>query len=328
VRVDFAGGGSDVAPFAVAEWGHVVNMAINRYAQAEARRRDDGQVVVISDDLGLCERYPSRAALRHDSPLRLITRAIAATPGTGGLTVRVRTDAPPGAGLGVSAAVSVALLYALRALAGAPPVDRVALAGDAVRLETEGLGATGGGQDQLAAAFGGAQALRFAGGAVTRRALALAPATAAALDASLLLCYSGTAHVSSDLLAPVMRRYLDGDAATIARLRRLREIALDLEAAFEAGDLAPLGPLLDANWAAFSGLHAGISTPTLERIFALAKAAGARGGKATGAGGGGCALLACPPERRDAVAAALQAAGVRVLPFARAEGGVSLTVHD
>ena len=39
------------------------------------------------------------------------------------------------------------------------------------------------------------------------------------------------------------------------------------------------------------------------------------GGKACGAGGGGCLLFYAPPDRRQAVAEALAAAGARVIPF-------------
>ncbi len=76
VRVDFAGGPSDVAPFCTEEWGYVVNAAIDKYAVVRVARRTDGQVVLGSADLGIQETYPSVAALRHDTPLRLLTTAV------------------------------------------------------------------------------------------------------------------------------------------------------------------------------------------------------------------------------------------------------------
>ncbi|HUS13823.1 MAG TPA: hypothetical protein VM536_02290, partial [Chloroflexia bacterium] len=190
--------------------------------------------------------------------------------------------------------------------------------------ETGGLKNTGGGQDQFAAAFGGLQGLRFAGGHVTRRALRLAPATLAALNGGLLLCYSGTAHVSGALLAELVRRYQAGDPATLAHLRRLRELAGQVEAVLEGAALGRLGPLLTANWQAFRSFHPTIATPAIDTIFRVARAAGATGGKATGAGGGGCVLLASELTDRERVAGALQAAGFLLIPFQFVGEGVTV----
>ena len=314
VRIDLAGGGSDVTPFAAREWGMVVNAALDRYATVTLRRRADRRLVLTSADLGVQETYADLGAVRHDTPLRLITAALAAVGVDSGLDVRVQTDVPAGSGLGASAAVSVALLWALQRLRGAVP-DRTVVADAAVRLETAGLRITGGGQDQYAAAFGGLQALHFAAGTVARRPLAVPAATQQALAESLVLCYSGTAHLSGAVLAEVMALYEAGDAATRTRLYTLRDLAARVEACLIAGDLADLGALLTANWRAFRAFHPHVSTPAIEQIFALGAAHGATGGKATGAGGGGCVLLACPPSRRLALCAALTAAGFPPLAF-------------
>jgi D-glycero-alpha-D-manno-heptose-7-phosphate kinase len=65
------------------------------------------------------------------------------------------------------------------------------------------------------------------------------------------------------------------------------------------------------------GLSPGISNPEIDRQFAAAKAAGAYGGKVTGAGGGGFLLLVHPPERSREIAAVLssmQRLPVRITP--------------
>jgi D-glycero-alpha-D-manno-heptose-7-phosphate kinase len=57
----------------------------------------------------------------------------------------------------------------------------------------------------------------------------------------------------------------------------------------------------------------GISNNQLESYYEAAIDAGAYGGKVTGAGGGGCLLLYCLPERREQVRSALS--DLRELPF-------------
>ena len=49
---------------------------------------------------------------------------------------------------------------------------------------------------------------------------------------------------------------------------------------------------------------------------------GSPGGKAAGAGGGGCVLLACAPGTRETVAAALHEAGFTTIPFHITRQGV------
>jgi D-glycero-alpha-D-manno-heptose-7-phosphate kinase len=52
----------------------------------------------------------------------------------------------------------------------------------------------------------------------------------------------------------------------------------------------------------------------LESLIERALALGAWGGKACGAGGGGCLAFLCPPERRSAIAEGLEELGGKVLP--------------
>jgi mevalonate kinase len=56
----------------------------------------------------------------------------------------------------------------------------------------------------------------------------------------------------------------------------------------------------------------GVSTPELEGMVAIARAAGATGAKLTGSGGGGSIVALCPGTM-DEVAAALQAASYDTL---------------
>ena len=53
MRISFAGGGTDVAPYPEREGGAVLSAAIRRYAYASARIRADDQFVIRSLDLGL-----------------------------------------------------------------------------------------------------------------------------------------------------------------------------------------------------------------------------------------------------------------------------------
>jgi D-glycero-alpha-D-manno-heptose-7-phosphate kinase len=81
---------------------------------------------------------------------------------------------------------------------------------------------------------------------------------------------------------------------------------------------------MEREWALRRRLAEGISTPALEDLLRLARDQGAWGGKACGAGGGGCLALLCPPERKSTIARRLEDAGAEVLPALPAADGLRI----
>src|SRR5690606_22433986 len=73
------------------------------------------------------------------------------------------------------------------------------------------------------------------------------------------------------------------------------------------GNLNALGQLLDYNQMLLAGWF--VSTPEIEDCCRLARAAGARGAKLTGAGGGGCVIAIAADEGTGPILRAWRAAG-------------------
>jgi D-glycero-alpha-D-manno-heptose-7-phosphate kinase len=153
LRIDFAGGWSDVPVFADAEGGRVVNAAIDRYVHVEvvlgARR-----IRLHALDLDEHVTLATSRDIRYDGTLDLHKAALNMLPVTGGIEILTRSDAPGGSGLGASGALDVALLAVL-AQARNERYAREELAELGYLLETSELGLLGGRQDQYAAALGG-----------------------------------------------------------------------------------------------------------------------------------------------------------------------------
>ena len=80
--------------------------------------------------------------------------------------------------------------------------------------------------------------------------------------------------------------------------------------ALTAGDYAELGRLMNICQGLLNAI--GVSTPELEGMLSIARAAGAAGAKLTGAGGGGSIVASCPGAVDD-VTAALESAGFRTI---------------
>lgn len=318
-RLDFAGAWTDVPPFSTREGGVVVNGAIALRAQAELEI--GGSLIRLeAEDTGAVVECVNAAGLVRDGRLELHKAALRMFPVQGNLTLRTRSAAPPGSGLGGSGALDVALVACL-ALARAEHWDARELAEHACHLEAVEAGLPGGRQDQHAAAFGAFHRFTFRDPDVGVEPITLEPAFADALARHLVLCYTGESRASAGTISRVAGAYEGGDRAVTGALRAIKELAGAMAEALRAGDLAGVGRILSQNWARQLELDAEMRTPAMARLEGALAAAGALGGKAAGAGAGGSMFFVAGDDVAGAVAAAREA-GATVLPVAWAwEGG-------
>jgi mevalonate kinase len=280
-----------------------------------ARGRAAGKVILLGEhavvygrpalaaglDLGLevevgVGRAPEEARLA-----RLLAEAAGALDvPAAGLRVEIRSDLPPGAGLGSSAALCVAVLRALAAAAGrvVSLPDLMALGR---RLEAIFHGHPSG-IDPAAAALG-RTCFRFVRGE---------PPTVAPLAVArpLPLVIALGAQRSTGAAVQGLRARWEAEPARHERL--FDEVAEVVDAgarAAERGDLPALGQAFDRNQELLATL--GVSAPATEALAAAARRAGALGAKLTGGGAGGAVIALAPDAAR--VAAALDEQGVATI---------------
>jgi D-glycero-alpha-D-manno-heptose-7-phosphate kinase len=301
--VDVAGGTLDIWPLGLLHPGALtVNVAIDVAASAELRRR--AATYRVRQGNSLVEgRSPADLASHPEGALvGVVAEALRLPP----LEATLESASPRGGGLGASSAMAVALIAAGQALIGAEdpgPAARAALARD---LEARLMGLPTGRQDHYAALLGGALEIAHQpGGERVRRLDVDLPA----LGSRLLVVYSGKSHFSAGSNWQIVKRRLDGDPETIGLFAGIAEVAAEVPAALEGGDWPRVGELMSREWGYRRHLADEISTPAIESLLGMAKALAAYGGKACGAGGGGCVAILCPPERRAPIAAQLASAG-------------------
>jgi D-glycero-alpha-D-manno-heptose-7-phosphate kinase len=319
VRLDFAGGWTDVPPFSARAGGVVVNAALALQVTAELQL--GGPLVrLVSHDLGDTVECANSIGLVLDGRLDLLKAGLRMFPVQGGLTLATRSAVPPGSGLGSSGALDVALVACLVA-ARHERVDARELAEQAWRLETHEAGIPGGRQDQLAAALGGFHRLTFRDPDVGIEPITLDPAFAETLERQLVLCYTGSSRVSGDTIARVMRAYERGDRAVTGALEAIKDVAFAMTEALRAGDLARVGALLTENWTRQQELDRGMRTEEMARLESAMRGTGVLGGKAAGAGAGGC-MFFLAPRPGPAPSEVAREVGATVLPVRWAwEGG-------
>lgn len=246
----------------------------------------------------------------------------------------IRSDVPLGSGLSSSAALSVALLRALRELFELP-VDEMGLASLARRIETEFIGVPVGVMDPIVCALGAANHALFLDTRDLSWQLVRIPSSV-----QFAVVNSGQRHTHAT--GGYRQRREESDAATRALgvrdlrdvgegdlsrlvgltptlLKRARHIVTEnvrvLEAvdALRTQDAVRLGALMDASHASLRDDYE-VSTPEIDRLVALARAQpGVLGARITGGGFGGAIVIVTAAGQAGRVGAAVATGGSTTL---------------
>ena len=227
-------------------------------------------------------------AAEGDEPLeRAFAAALAMYPSRPALEVSAKVDLPPGAGLGCSAAIGVAVLDAIDEALGIER-SRMDLGKAALAWEKVFHGNPSG-IDNTMSAIGGVALYRK--GDELRSLHSNKPL-------HLVIGYSGEPSSTKEMVASVGRQ-LENDRERVNKaFEGIEVLVRNAKLAIEAGDLVALGQLLDLNHTILSSLM--LCTTKLDDMCQAARRAGALGAKMTGAGGGGC-MFALAPKRDEAL---------------------------
>jgi D-glycero-alpha-D-manno-heptose-7-phosphate kinase len=315
-RIDFGGGTLDIWPLGLLHPGaRTVNCAID--LPVEVRLVPGGKrYAVRQGELGA--EAPSAAELSRD-PEGALVGVIAEAFELPPFSAVLSSGSPRGGGLGASSALAVAVIAAAEEAFDLPRRDAAARVHLARDLEARLLALPTGVQDYYPALLGGALEIApLPGGERVRRL----EVDLDGLGERLVLAYSGQSHFSAGNNWQVVRRRLEKDPEIVAAFDGIAAVTAGLPAALEAGEWEEAGRRMSAEWGLRRTLAPEVSTPVLEALVAAAAAAGAWGGKACGAGGGGCLAFLAPPGQRAAVEAALERAGGRILSARPAGDGL------
>jgi D-glycero-alpha-D-manno-heptose-7-phosphate kinase len=295
-RMSFFGGGTDFAPFYEKHGGSVISSTFDKYCYVSVRHLPPyfnyrNEIVYSKtervNDVERIEHPAVRNAMKfldmHD--LRLTYDA----------------DLPARSGLGTSSSFAVGMLDAFYALKGKYR-SKEQLAKDAIYLERVLCAEEGGEQDQIAAAYGGLNRIDFSASGFSVRPIILSAERKAALDENLLLYFTGFSRFSFE----VQKKHEIALKTKEAQLVELLSLVDDAEKILVGkGSLDEFGTLLDYTWKLKRGINSSVSTDAIDAFYAKAMAAGARGGKLLGAGGGGFLLLYVDDEHKASVRSAM-----------------------
>jgi D-glycero-alpha-D-manno-heptose-7-phosphate kinase len=297
-RVSFFGGGTDYPGWYRQHGGAVLAVTIDKYCYLTCRHLPpffEHRIRVVYRKIETCTRVDeiTHPTVRETLRFLRIDR---------GVELHHDGDLPARSGMGSSSAFTVCLLNALHALRG-EMATKGQLAAEAIHIEQDVLKETVGSQDQVMAAHGGLRHVRFhPDGEIEAAPLILPPGRLAELKSHLLLIYTGIARTAAD----VAKSYVIGIESRRRQLRIMKELVDESVTVLTGGmNILPFGELLHEAWQAKRSLSSIVSNTEVDDLYDRALAAGALGGKLTGAGGGGFLLLFAPPDRHRDILDAL-----------------------
>jgi len=207
----------------------------------------------------------------------------------GCVRIEITSDLPVGSGLGSSAAVTIATLYALSVqFDTGHTLDEIAAIGHAIEGKVQGAASP---TDTFVSTMGGVVTIPG------RKKLSLP-------RCPIVIGYTGSFSSTRKLVANVMSLKEDYPIAIDQIINTIGSLSDYGEVLIEDRDYAALGGLMDINHGLLDAL--GVGSRELSNLVWAARGAGAWGAKTTGAGGGGCmvAITDHPNEVADAISSA------------------------
>jgi len=315
--MSFFGGGTDMESFFKKYGGSVLSTTFDKYCYVNVRHLPRFFDYSTELSYSRTERVTDVETIKHPA-IRNAMKMLDMHE----IRLTYEADLPARSGLGTSSSFAVGMLNAFYALKG-KYVDKKKLADEAIYLERELCQEAGGWQDQIAAAFGGMNRIKFnKDGSYDVRTIIIHPDRKRQLNDNLLMFFTGFTRFSSEMQKSNQKGYDE----KIKQLQEMYALVDDAEKVLEDkySDLDDFGRLLDKTWRLKRQTGGAITTNSIDVFYEKGIAAGALGGKLLGAGGGGFLVFYVQPEKREAVMETMK--DLLYVPF-RFEDGGTRVIH-
>ena len=285
-RVSFFGGGTDYPNWYLNNGGQVLSTTIDKYLYISCRDLPEffgHRLRLVYSQIEECQTTDE---LRHPSA-RETLKYLGVKDG---LEIHYDGDLPGRSGMGSSSAFTVGLLNALHSYHG-ENVSAEQLAKESIHIEQNLVREKVGSQDQVNAAYGGFNKIRFTtNGEIIVEPVRIGKEVIYQLNRHLMLFYTGIQRTAEDIAATYTNDILSKEK----QLKRLYAMVDESESILKKADnLNEFGNLLHESWMEKRSLSSSVSNNKIDTLYNAAKASGALGGKLSGAGGGGMFVVIC-----------------------------------
>lgn len=292
LRISFLGGGTDYPDFFKLNGGLCVGASINKYVFVFA----NGLPEIAEQKIRFTYRKVESVAHASELEHPVLKAAIPFTGYADALNIATMSDIPGRSGLGSSSAFSVATLNALYALRGTGK-SSFSVAEEAVILEREIIGESGGWQDQYISSIGGFRSYYFSDRGVEVSAQLISEEIVSEFSSSVLLIPTGSLRYSGLIASKT------AEAARTSRGQKILSETLGLTKNFvkilegiKSADilLQELSSSINTAWKLKTSLTDQISNKDVQDLIDYALTKGCLGAKLCGAGGSGFVLVLTP----------------------------------
>lgn len=292
-RVTLGGGGTDLPAYYEKHGGFIFAAGIDKYMYVTVNRPMEDELIRL--------KYSENETVQRIKDIKhpIAREALLATGIEKQIEISSVADISAGTGLGSSSCYAVGVLHALHAMKR-DYVSLETLAEEDFTLEAKKLGRPIGKQDPYMAAFGGLTVLDIAkSGKVKVRKANVSLETADVLNRNMLMFFTGVTRSADTILRTQQKAFAAKKKEATEGMHYIKEIGYEILAAMEDDDPDKVGKLFDAHWKHKKQTASGVSNPEFDRIYEVAKSAGALGGKISGAGGGGFFTFYVPERHNE-----------------------------
>ncbi len=295
-RISFFGGGTDFPQWYLKEGGAVLSTTIDKYCYITCRSLPPffpnkhrvvwSHIESVSDIKDIL--HPAVKAglqyLKFDNSV--------------GIEIHHQGDLPARSGMGSSSAFAVGLIHALTQLKG-ETISKGELAQKAIELEQVHLKESVGSQDQVAAAYGGLNLIKFdPSGDISVDNIDVKISRLHELQSHLMMFFTGSTRNGTEIASKTISN-ISSKKETLRKLRGTVDKGLDILTNNQP--IEKFGELLHEAWKEKCTLTPEATNDLITNIYDTARSNGAIGGKLLGSGGSGFVLLFAPPEKHDVI---------------------------
>ncbi len=284
----------------------VLAAAISAFLSITLRLREDNRVILMAEDITFREEFLLGDDLVLDGQLKYlkaIYKRLEASI-TCGFEAVIHSQIPVSAGMSSSTALCIAFIQAL-SQAFDINLETAEIAELSYLIEREDLNIECGRMDQYAIAFGGVSYI-YTG---ANPGVEIIPVE----SLPVVVADTQEKHDTQALQVWLQDRLRAKETVLAESLLRVKTLVDQGKEALIRGDLETLGSLMSQQQIEENIM--GTATKRLNLFCQTALQAGAWGAKQMGAGGGGCAIALCPPDKIENIRAALAALGAPVWIF-------------
>ena len=290
-RISFVGGGADFSEYLFKNRTYILSSTIQKYLTVSLYPRKDDEIFISNFTNGDFFHFKNSSEVRKFKKNNLIVNILKNKDLNSGFKLEIFSDFKPQTGLGGSSILTIAIIKALNLFQNIHEEDKFQLINEAYKSERLDSKIKGGWQDYLSSTFGGINWIDMYKSDFYVHQINLDKKTVLELENNLILINIGSRSKSDIIQLQRIQKYNKNPKQKINQFEQMKNLSIKIKNCLLKGQLENFGKLMDKSWSLKKIINLKSTNKRIDKIYDLAKEAGAIGGKILGAGQSGYLLL-------------------------------------